>query len=83
VNVFPLLSSGNMISSLTLTCSYTGSVILRIAYGYKAKDRDDPLVHHVEKCVEDLGFILTPGAWIVDFLPICKPNVSYLFISMI
>jgi hypothetical protein len=65
-----ILSFSRRNSPLISAYSYARSVILGVAYGYKIKGRDDTFVNYVEKILDDFTLVLTPGAWMVDLLPI-------------
>ena len=48
-----------------------GSVILKLSYGYTVEPHGrDPLVDLADKAMEDFASVVTPGAWIVNFVPI-------------
>lgn len=49
----------------------TGSLILRLAYGYEVKQTYDPLVKIVEDAMLGFAKASEPG-WIVDSFPMCK-----------
>ncbi|TFY59478.1 hypothetical protein EVG20_g7775 [Dentipellis fragilis] len=49
-----------------------GAIILNMAYGYKIKDGDDPLVNNVEIAVDQFSEATAPGAFLVDVLPILR-----------
>ncbi|CEL08495.1 hypothetical protein ASPCAL11644 [Aspergillus calidoustus] len=55
----------------------TGAVILKIAYGYDIDPHGrDPLVALANEALENFSVAGTPGAWIVDTIPLLKhlPN---------
>ncbi|EJU00371.1 cytochrome P450 [Dacryopinax primogenitus] len=52
--------------------SNAASVIMKIAYGYKIKARDDPFVAAVEEAFINGYIITTPGRWLVDSFPILR-----------
>ncbi|KAL4959505.1 cytochrome P450 [Aspergillus stella-maris] len=57
----------------------TGAVILKIAYGYDINTRGpDPLVSLANEALENFSVAGTPGAWIVDAVPILKYIPSWL-----
>lgn len=49
----------------------TGSIILKIAYGYQVEADDDKLLGTVERAMEELSMGLIPGAFLVDSFPLC------------
>ncbi|RAL12933.1 cytochrome P450 monooxygenase fmaG [Aspergillus homomorphus CBS 101889] len=50
-----------------------GGVILKVAYGYNIeRDGEDPLVEIANDGVEKFAQSITPGAWLVDFIPALK-----------
>lgn len=49
----------------------TGAVILKIAYGYEVKDKDDALVQLVDRAVSGFTEASTAGSYLVDILHIC------------
>lgn len=51
-----------------------GSVILKIAYGYKAEPfKEDILIKMAGQAMDDVTAAGVPGAFLVDILPLCKP----------
>lgn len=47
-----------------------GAVILKLSYGYTVEPHGrDPLVDLADKAMEDFASVITPGAWIVNFVP--------------
>lgn len=52
--------------------SATGGVILKITYGYDVQDSNDPLVDIAEGAIMGFSQASTPGAWLVDIIPICE-----------
>lgn len=47
-----------------------GAVILKLSYGYTVEPHGrDPLVDLADKAMEDFVSVVTPGAWIVNFVP--------------
>lgn len=56
----------------------TGSVILKIAYGYKAEPHgSDPLVDMAGNAMINFARAGVPGAFLVDILPFCKTMQYY------
>ncbi|RAH43882.1 cytochrome P450 [Aspergillus brunneoviolaceus CBS 621.78] len=50
-----------------------GGVILKVAYGYNIeRDGEDPLVEIANDSVEKFVRSITPGMWLVDFIPALK-----------
>ena len=49
-----------------------GAIILRIAYGYKVKEHNDPFVELADKAAYQFSLATEPGAYLVDVLPMCK-----------
>ncbi|KAM5530954.1 hypothetical protein V8D89_015399 [Ganoderma adspersum] len=47
-----------------------GSIIAKIVYGYTSKGSGDHIIQVVNKAMEDLSVILTPGAYLADVFPI-------------
>ncbi|GBE86411.1 O-methylsterigmatocystin oxidoreductase [Sparassis crispa] len=47
-----------------------GAIILEISFGYKVKERDDPVVNAVSHAAEQFSFATSPGAFLADILPI-------------
>ncbi|KAI0776641.1 cytochrome P450 [Trametes elegans] len=50
----------------------TGAVVLMIAYGYKADEREDPLIKMVESATEQAAEVVQPGAYLVDVFPFLR-----------
>ncbi|KAJ7853756.1 cytochrome P450 [Mycena leptocephala] len=48
---------------------YSGSVILRITYGYQTAPQDDKFLVLAEKVIAAFSLATQPGAWAVDILP--------------
>ncbi|KAJ5111438.1 hypothetical protein N7532_001973 [Penicillium argentinense] len=56
-----------------------GAVILKIAYGYTIDPHErDPLVHIANLALEHFSIAGTPGAWLVDMIPILKYVPAWL-----
>ena len=47
------------------------ATIIRITYGIEIEDYDDPNVAAAELAVQHIADAGTPGAFMVDILPIC------------
>ncbi|TFY75063.1 hypothetical protein EWM64_g8950 [Hericium alpestre] len=54
-----------------------GSIILMMAYGYKTKEDNDPLVHLVDVATNQFSEITEPGRYLVDIFPILKHVPSW------
>lgn len=54
----------------------SSAVALRIAYGYTVLDENDPVVDLVNSVMSEFSESITPGAFLVDVLPICKHSQS-------
>ncbi|KAJ7272073.1 cytochrome P450 [Mycena haematopus] len=50
----------------------SGAIALRFTYGYTVRDEKDPLIELITKVMEDFSETVTPGAFLVDLLPILK-----------
>nr|VWO94991.1 N/A [Ganoderma boninense] len=46
------------------------SIIVKIVYGYKSKGPGDRMIKAVDKAMEDLAVVLTPGAYLADVFPL-------------
>ena len=51
--------------------SFAGATIVRITYGYEVQEIRDPLVVLTESTVGYLSNFVKPGAYLVDFIPLC------------
>ena len=49
-----------------------GAIILMIAYGYPVQEGDDPYVDLADKALDEIAQATTPGAFLVDSLPILQ-----------
>ena len=50
-----------------------GAIILKITYGYTIEaGKADPLVDLADKALDQLTRAFVPGAWLVDYIPICE-----------
>ncbi|KAH7889001.1 cytochrome P450 [Phlebopus sp. FC_14] len=49
-----------------------GSIILKISYGYSVQESNDPLVKLANDAMENISMVATPGAFLVDILPILQ-----------
>ncbi|KAJ7909488.1 cytochrome P450 [Mycena leptocephala] len=57
---------------------YSGSVILRVTYGYKTAPQDDKYLGLAEKVIAAFSDAAKPGAWAVDILPWLRHLPSWL-----
>jgi hypothetical protein len=58
------------------------SLLLRITYGYHAKETDDHLVQVVEDAMQGFGRASEPGAFWVDKLVFLLPNYVMTLIQL-
>ncbi|KAJ7660885.1 cytochrome P450 [Mycena polygramma] len=63
----------NLLEHLRLT---VGSIILLITYGYQVKEHNDPIVEVLFTATHNLSKAVTPGAFLVDTLPICFHKIA-------
>ncbi|KAJ5572746.1 hypothetical protein N7450_009730 [Penicillium hetheringtonii] len=69
--LFRVLKNPNKLSEHIQT--EAGAVILKIAYGYTIEPHErDPLIHMANLALERFSIAGTPGAWLVDMMPILK-----------
>jgi len=52
-------------------CSTAGAIILRIAYGYRVKEGDDPFVTLVDEAIVQFSQATSPG-FVVNLVPARK-----------
>ncbi|KAH0839032.1 O-methylsterigmatocystin oxidoreductase [Fonsecaea pedrosoi] len=58
---------------LHLIRTQAGSIILKISYGYSIEPKGrDPLVDLAERSLDHFSKACTPGAWLVDVIPVLK-----------
>lgn len=57
---------------------YAGSLIMRLAYGKSIKSKDDPILHGVVKVAHDIERAASPGAYLVDMIPLLMWLPSWL-----
>ncbi|KAJ7485833.1 cytochrome P450 [Mycena latifolia] len=55
-----------------------GSLIISIAYGIDVLPAGDPYIEIAERCNNELAIAGTPGAFLVDFIPLLKHIPSWL-----
>ena len=46
-----------------------GAIIMRIAYGYRVKENNDPFLTGVEIAVEQFSLSTAPGGFLVNLVP--------------
>ncbi|KAG6879997.1 hypothetical protein C0992_008204 [Termitomyces sp. T32_za158] len=49
-----------------------GAIVTRIAYGYEAKENNDPFLEVAEKALSQLSDLIRPGHYMVDVLPMLR-----------
>lgn len=55
--------------------SAAGAIVLSISYGYDVSESGtDPLVQLAESCMDTFSLAVTPGVFLVDFLPWCASH---------
>ena len=59
-------------SRLTSGIRFSGSIILRIVYGYDVKSREDEYVALAEESMRQVVDAASPGRYLVDLLPFLK-----------
>ena len=76
-----ILHTPNMLDESVRTA--TGSVIMKITYGYDTGPANDPLVALVNEAMEHFADVTEPGkVWLVDFFPACTPIlIHFIFAS--
>ena len=47
-------------------------MILKLAYGYTAKEENDPIVRIAEEAMDGFSKASEPGAFLVDRFPLCE-----------
>ncbi|KAJ7757489.1 cytochrome P450 [Mycena metata] len=52
--------------------SFSATLVLAIAFGYKAKDEDDPLLKLADETMAQFTELLTPSAFAVDVFPLLR-----------
>jgi hypothetical protein len=68
------LCSSLLVIHLVSVCSFAGSIVLKITYGYTTKEQDDPLILSAEKVMRafNLAASLDTVPWMVDLFPQCN-----------
>uniref|UniRef100_A0A0W0F3X1 Cytochrome P450 n=1 Tax=Moniliophthora roreri TaxID=221103 RepID=A0A0W0F3X1_MONRR len=51
---------------------HAGAIILRVAYGYTAKDKDDEMIKAANDAMATLGPAIAPGYFLVNQIPILR-----------
>jgi hypothetical protein len=53
---------------------FAGSIVLKIAYGYTTREKDDPIIIDADKLLRELSLVVTLDTWpwMVDLFPFCK-----------
>jgi hypothetical protein len=47
---------------------------MRVAYGLKVREQNDPYIDTAERLLKYLETAIMPGRWLVEFLPIRAPR---------
>ncbi|KAJ3552901.1 hypothetical protein NM688_g3906 [Phlebia brevispora] len=55
-----------------------GAIILKMSYGYDIVEGEDPLINLVERAAEGFIYSTSPGAFLVDIIPILRYMPSWL-----
>ena len=53
-----------------LSISSAGSIIVRIAYGYETREKDDPIIALADAAMRHFKRLRDPGTYMVDFIPL-------------
>jgi hypothetical protein len=53
----------------TFCISTISAIILRVTYGYQAKESNDPFIEIAEEALESLAIAGNPGTFLVDLIP--------------
>lgn len=56
--------------------SSAGAIIVRIAYGYEAQHKEDPMIGLAESAMRTFTRLRDPGRYLVDFIPLCTLECS-------
>jgi len=54
-----------------LLYSSAGAIIILIAYGYQAQNKEDSMLALAESAMIKFRLLRNPGAYLVDFIPLC------------
>ena len=47
---------------------------MMVTFGYPVGGTDDSFVAAAQECAQITGWAMAPGRWLVEYLPISKPN---------
>jgi hypothetical protein len=47
------------------------AVVMKVTYGYDLQEGPDPFIKVADEAMEAFSHVSRPGAWVVDFVPIC------------
>ncbi|KAF8817026.1 cytochrome P450 [Phlegmacium glaucopus] len=61
-----LKNPGELVTSIRKTA---GAIIMRIAYGYHVKERNDPFLAQVNEAVDQFSLSTAPGGFMVNLVP--------------
>lgn len=54
---------------------------MKVAFGYDIKSLDDPFIKVSEETSKISGWAMTPGRWLVDYIPNCayihRPDIYF------
>ncbi|KAL0578229.1 hypothetical protein V5O48_003766 [Marasmius crinis-equi] len=64
--------SGTLKDEVDTLNSFAADIVLRIAYGYQAKDKDDPLISVVDEAMSHFSETTATNAFLVDTFPILR-----------
>lgn len=56
--------------------SLAGALVMDIIYGIEVQPEDDPYIDIAENVLVGVAEATIPGAFLVDFLPICKTDLD-------
>ena len=65
-----------------LPFSSAGTIIIRIAYGYEAQQKEDPIIALAESAMRNFNRLRNPGTHLVDFIPLCMSPIGYILIRV-
>jgi hypothetical protein len=55
-----------------LLYSFAGAIIVRITYGYEPQEQGDQIITLAESTVARFSKFSEPGAYLVDFISLCR-----------
>ncbi|KAF8211924.1 cytochrome P450 [Mycena galopus ATCC 62051] len=61
----------------------SGAIALRITYGYTVQDENDSMIDLINKVMEEFSEAITPGAFLVDLLPICECPTEIVLVKYV